>query len=62
MDLFTAFGVVELMRFFESGGASMMSRPLASVSERESGPTNVHEVDNRNGSLGARQLRAADAQ
>ena len=39
-----------------------MSRPLASVSERESGPTNVHEVDNRNGSLGARQLRAADAQ
>ena len=40
----------------------MMVRPLASVSEREALPTDVHEVDHRKSSLGARQLRAADAQ
>ena len=31
-------------------------------SEREAGPTDVHEVDNKRSSLGARQLRADDAQ
>ena len=39
-----------------------MVRPLASDSEREAVPTDVHEVDNRNSPLVARQLRADDAQ
>ena len=39
-----------------------MLRPLASDSEREAQPTDVHGVDNRKSSLGVRQLRAADAQ
>ena len=57
------FEVVELMWIFCGvGGASLMVRPLASVSEREAEPTDVHGVDNRNSTLGARQLRAADAQ
>jgi hypothetical protein len=30
-----------------------MVRPLASISEREAKPTDVHEVDNRNRTLGA---------
>ena len=55
--------VVELMWIFlRFGGASWMLRPLASVSEREAWPTDVHEVDNRKSSLEARQLRADDAQ
>ena len=40
----------------------MMSRPLASDSEREAEPTDVHGVDHENSPLGARQLRADDAQ
>jgi hypothetical protein len=38
-----------------------MVRPLASVSERTE-RSDVHGVDNRKSTLGARQLRAADAQ
>jgi hypothetical protein len=37
-------------------------RPLASDSERKAKPTDVHIVDHRQRTLGARQLRAADAQ
>ena len=44
------------------GGASMMVRPLASDSEREALPTDVHEVDHKRSALVARQLRADDAQ
>ena len=39
-----------------------MVRPLASVSEREAEPTDVHGVDHKQRPLGARQLRADDAQ
>ena len=39
-----------------------MVRPLASASEREVLPTDVHGVDHRKSALGASQLRAADAQ
>ena len=46
-------GVVELKQAFESGVASLMVRPLASISEREVLPTDVHRVDNRNRTLGA---------
>jgi hypothetical protein len=45
-----------------AGGASWMVRPLASDSEREALPTDVHGVDHKRSALGARQLRAADAQ
>ena len=62
VDWFAALEVVELMWDSGVGGASWMPRPLASVSEREAEPTDVHGVDNRKRTLGARQLRADDAQ
>ena len=62
VGLFAAFEVVEFMPLCGVGGESKILRPLASVSEREATPTEVHEVDHRNRTLGARQLRAADAQ
>ena len=61
MDWFDSYGVVELMWPCGVGGASMMVRPLASVSERTEW-SDVHGVDHRNSYSGARQLRAADAQ
>ena len=62
MGLVDDLGVFEFGWAYESGGDSMILRPLASDSEREAGPTDVHEVDNRYRTLGARQLRADDAQ
>ena len=58
---FAAFEVVEFEWAYETGGASMMVRPLASDGERTE-RSDVHEVDNRKSSLEARQLRADDAQ
>ena len=52
------FASIVSIHIFETGGASLMLRPLASVSEREALPTDVHEVDNRKSSLGASPKRA----
>ena len=53
MDLLAAVMVVEFGWACEVGGESLMDRPLASVSEREALPTDVHGVDNRKSSLRA---------
>jgi hypothetical protein len=61
MGIFDDLGVVEFGWAYETGGASLMVRPLASEA-RANIVSDVHGVDNRKGTSGARQLRAADAQ
>ena len=47
MDYFASVEVVEFGWTFGFGGSSLMARPLASDSEREAEPTDVHGVDHR---------------
>ena len=50
--MFDDLAVVEFTRIAESGGESMMVRPLASEA-RANNVSDVHGVDNRNSTLGA---------
>ena len=51
--MFDDLGVVEFGLDCVTGGASPILRPLASDSEREALPTDVHGVDHGKSSLGA---------